>query len=181
MLYIECLKQLIQVYSVFKGVIRLSLDPLRVILTILNFIVLYLFLKHKFFQPVSDFIDKRRQAVENQIEDARKNLEKSNELKQEYINKIEDSKKEGKSILDEYKSRASSLSDEIIDEAKRDAESIRNRAKLDAEREIERAKDEIKNEIVNISLMAASKVIGEKLDEEKHHKMILDFIDRMGA
>lgn len=159
----------------------LSLNPFTVILTIINFIVLYLFLKHRFFKPVSDFVDKRRQTVENQIEDAKKNLEASSELKEEYTKKIEGAKKEGKNILDEYKSRADSLSDEILDEAKKDAESIRDRARIDAKREMERAKDEIKDEIVNISLMAAAKIIGEKLDEDKHHKMITEFIDRMGT
>jgi len=68
-----------------------------------------------------------------------------------------------------------------LDEAKKDAESIRDRARIDAKREMERAKDEIKDEIVNISLMAAAKVIGEKLDEDKHHKMITEFIDRMST
>ena len=52
---------------------------------------------------------------------------------------------------------------------------------VDNSKEIEKAKEEIKNRIVELSLIAAAKAINDDLNEEKHHKLIMDFINKVGV
>lgn len=69
----------------------------------------------------------------------------------------------------------------MLEEAKKEAGLVRERAKIDAEREKEKAKDEIKRQIITLSLLAASKSIGGQLDDEKHHMLIKEFINKAGV
>lgn len=148
--------------------------------TIINFIILYLFLKKFLFKKVQDFMASRSDAVERNIKNAKKNFEESSNLIKESEKKLQTAQAEGRQIVAEYKSRANTLSDEIISEAKKEAERILKRAMADAEREKEKAKAEIKEQIVALSLLLASKSIREQLDEKKHHEIINDFLNEVG-
>lgn len=148
--------------------------------TIINFIILYLFLKRFLFKKVQDFMTSRSNAVEKNIKNAKKNFEESSNLREESEKKLQAAQVEGRQIVAEYKSRANTLSDEIISEAKKEAEGILKRARVDAEREKEKAKEDIKEQIVTLSLLLASKSIREQLDEKKHHEIINDFLNEVG-
>jgi F-type H+-transporting ATPase subunit b len=148
--------------------------------TIVNFIILYLFLRRFLFKRVQNFMINRSNAVEESISTSKKNLEESSNLKEELKIKLQDAQVEGRQIVAEYKSRAGTLSDEILGEAKKEAERMIERARVDSEREKEKAKAEIKEQIVSLSLLVASKSIRSQLDEKKHHEMIKEFIDEVG-
>jgi F-type H+-transporting ATPase subunit b len=158
----------------------MDINLYTVAFTIVNFIILYLFLRKFLFNRVQNFMISRSNAVEENISTAKKNVEESTNLKKEIKIKLQDAQVEGRRIVDEYKSRANTLSDEIVSEAKKEAEGILERARVDSEREKEKAKAEIKEQIVTLSLLVASKSIRSQLDEEKHHEMINDFINEVG-
>ncbi|EYE89826.1 F0F1 ATP synthase subunit B [Fervidicella metallireducens AeB] len=152
-----------------------------IVVTIMNTLVLYFFLKKKFFVPVTDFMNERKNKIENDINNAQLQLAESEKLKKEYKEKLMNADDEGKKIIHSHKLKAEEISEDIILKAKKEAELIIERAKIDSEREKERAKDEIKNEIINLSIMTASKLINEELDLNKHHELIKDFIEKVGV
>jgi F-type H+-transporting ATPase subunit b len=158
----------------------MDINLYTVAFTIVNFIILYLFLRKFLFNRVQNFMISRSNAVEENISTAKKNVEESTNLKKEIKIKLQDAQVEGRRIVDEYKSRANTLSDEIVSEAKKEAEGILERARVDSEREKEKAKSEIKEQIVALSLLVASKYIKAQLDEKRHHEMINDFINEVG-
>lgn len=159
----------------------MEINLTTVVLTILNAILLYIYLKKYLFVPVTKFMSDRTNSIQNQIKDADSRLEESEKLRMEYESKIERSVYEGKGIVEDFKTKAMSISDEMIDEAKREAERIRERARIDAEREVERVRDEMRQQIVTLSLLAASKSIEEQINEEKHHALIKEFINKVGV
>lgn len=159
----------------------MEINLVTVIFTILNTVLLYWFLKKYLFVPVTNFMNTRTDSIQNQIKEADLRLEASEKLRMEYEKKIADSLHEGKKIIEDYKSKALAMSDEILDEAKTEAEKIRERAKIDAERERERVRDEMRRQLVTLSLLAASKSIGEQINEEKHHMLIKEFINKVGV
>lgn len=148
--------------------------------TIVNFLILYLFLRKFLFKKILNFMESRSAAIEENIKKAKSNFEESDKLREKMRKELEDARSEGRRIMEEYKSRASVLSDEILKEAKDEAERILERARADAEKEKEIARDEIKEQIVTLSLLLASKSINEQLDEKKHHEIINDFINEVG-
>ncbi|TDT62390.1 F0F1 ATP synthase subunit B [Fonticella tunisiensis] len=152
-----------------------------VIFTIINVLILYWYLRKFLFTPVTNFMNKRTKSIEDKIQSAEEKLKTAEEAKVKYESKLQMADDEGKKIIDEYRTKAIKRSDDIIMSAKKEAEAIRKRAELDAEREYERVQDEIKKQIVELSLLAAKKSIGEQLDEEKHHELIREFISKVGV
>lgn len=159
----------------------MELNLSTILFTLLNVLILFWFLRKVLFVPTTNFMENRTNLINNQLEDAKQNQEAAAKLKSEYEQKLVSAELEGKKTVEEFRAKALSTSDELIQEAKKEASFIRERAKIDADREIERAKDEIRKQIATLSLLAASKSIGEQLDENKHHVLIQEFIDKVGV
>jgi F-type H+-transporting ATPase subunit b len=72
--------------------------------------------------------------------------------------------------------RASQTGDEIRkkaqEQAKLDAEALIVRARQEIKSERDGAIDELRREFADLTIMAASKVIGETLDKESHKQLI---------
>jgi F-type H+-transporting ATPase subunit b len=152
-----------------------------ILFTLLNVLILFFVLRKILFVPITNFMENRTNSIGNQLEDARQKQEDASKLKSEYEQMLISAQAEGKKTVEDYRVKALSTSDELIQEAKKEASLIRERARIDADREIERAKDEIRKQIATLSLLAASKSIGEQLDENKHHVLIQEFIDKVGV
>lgn len=152
-----------------------------VIITIFNVVILYIYLKKKLFIPVTTFMENRTNTIENNIKTSVNKKKEAEELRKQYEEKLKELNEEGRKIVEEYKIKAQSIHDEIVEAAKKEADFIRQRAREDAELEMERAQDEIKKQIVSLSILAAAKAIERELDEEKHHALIREFINRVGA
>lgn len=159
----------------------MKIDASMILLTMLNMLILFWFLRKKFFKPVLNLMNSRTQSIEDQLQNAEEMTKKAQELKLEYDRKLIEAESEGKKIVQEYKDKAINLSDQIIDEAKNEAELIKERAKKDVALEKEKAQNEIREQVVSLALLAASKVVNEQLDRKNQHAIINQFISKVGA
>jgi F-type H+-transporting ATPase subunit b len=153
----------------------------RLIVSVINLGILYWFLKKYLFGRLTTFMNNRTESMQSKLALAKSNLEEANAMREKYEIQLRTAETEGKRIVEEYKIKAQKLSEELHEDAKKEAGLIRERAKIDAERELEKAKDEIKRQIITLSLLAASKSIGGQLDNEKHHVLIKEFINKAGV
>ena len=55
------------------------------------------------------------------------------------------------------------------------------KAEQDIELEVHQANLVLRDSVVAMAIGAAEKVIGERLDDAKHRKLIQDYIDNMGS
>lgn len=156
-------------------------DVVRVVITIINFCILYFILRHYLFKPVNDILAARKNEVESSIKDASEDKKKAeiNKIQSEDI--LKDSKQKGKSLVEDYRVKAEKLSDEIIKEAKVEAEKIMERATIEIKREKEKAEYEIKKEAVDLAVLLSSKALEESIDEEQHRRLIKEFIAKVGT
>lgn len=152
----------------------------RIIITIINFIVLYFILRHFFFRPIDNSITNRTEGIASQIRNADENEKKSQKLLAEHQKLLSNSKQEGKSIVEDYKNKADRVSEDIIKDAQKEASIIITRAKTEADMEKEKAQDEIKNQVVDLALIVSSKALEGSIDEKQHRKLIEDFIAKVG-
>lgn len=147
---------------------------------IANTIILFLILKKLLFKPVSEFMEKRKAEIEGSIKQAEVKNEEAEKYKSEYISKIEASEEEGRQIIRDAAKRAEIRADEIVKAAEKEAIEIKQRADLDIQREKEKAINLLKNDIASLAMLAASKVVDEELNENKHSALVRKFIDEVG-
>ncbi len=147
---------------------------------IINFILIYLLLRHFLWKPVTEFMDKRTKTIEDSIKDAELKNKESDELKAQYEEKLDEIKEERIQILDDATKRAESRSAQIVDSAEEEARKILERARLQIEREQQKMMNELKGDISELAIGVAEKIIEKNLDAKTHDKMIQQFIDKAG-
>ncbi len=158
----------------------LTIDPVTMIATLINTLILFLVLKHFLFKPVNKILDERKQNVEETYRQADEKLTEAARLESEYTEKLANAKAESAEIVKNATKRAQTRSDEIIAEAKNEASSIIVKANADIEKEKKRAVNQIKDEISDIALAVAEKVVEKEIDPKAHEKLIENFISELG-
>lgn len=156
------------------------INPSIVILSIINFTILYFIVRKFFFDKIKKSIEDRDDYVNERLDMADEELEKGRLLAIENQRLLSNAKQEGKKITEEYKMKAEKLHNEITEDAKKQAEELITRAKIEIEREQEKVSYAIKKEAVGIALELSKKVIESNLDEEKNRKLIDEFIAEVG-
>ncbi len=157
-----------------------SFEPNTAILSLLNLLVLFLFIRHFLFGRINKVLEDRQHEVSKAFEDAEAATEKARQLEDEYSLKISTAKEESAEIVKNATQKALTRSDEIIFQAKNEATSILAKANTDIEREKKRALNQMKDEISDIAFMVASKVVEKEIDNKENDKLIEDFINSVG-
>lgn len=160
--------------------IRVIPDPILMILQLTATLLLYFILRHFLYKPVSEYMNGRKERIQDDIDDAKVLKEDALSLKNEYEVKITDAKKEGQEIIEASRKRGEEIRRDIVDEGKKEAEGILNRARKEIDIEKEKALDEIKLQAGEMALLIASKVIDENLDVSKQKYLIDKFINEVG-
>ncbi|MBP1743455.1 MAG: synthase subunit [Firmicutes bacterium] len=158
----------------------MEIEVSKLIATLINFLILFLILKHYLFKPVNNMIDKRQNEIIDKITKTDEDMKKAEALKSENEKILSGAKDEGKNIVEGYKVKAEQLSNDIVKGARDEADTIIKRAKTEAERQTEKAADEIKTQIVDLAVLMSAKALGETIDEDQHRRLIKDFIVKVG-
>jgi F-type H+-transporting ATPase subunit b len=153
----------------------------RVIITIINFFILYAILRHFLFNPITNLIDSRQKEIQNNIKTAEEDKTSARKNIVEAEAQLKDSKQKGKEIIENFKAKAQLLSDDIINSAKEEAQAIMERAVKETEREKEKAEDELKKQTVELAILLSSKALERTIDEDEHRRLISDFITKVGT
>ncbi len=158
----------------------MEIEVSKIIATLINFLILFLILKHYLFKPVNNMIDKRQNEIIDKINKTDEDMKKAEALKTENDKILSGAKDEGKNIVEGYKVKAEQLSNDIVKGAKDEADTIIKRAKTEAERQMEKSADEMKSQIVDLAVLMSSKALGETINEDQHRRLINDFIAKVG-
>jgi len=158
----------------------MEIDVSKLIATLINFLILFLILKHYLFKPVNNMIDKRQNEIVDKINKTDEDMKKAEALKNENDKILSGAKNDGINIVEGYKVKGEQLSSDIVKGARDEADTIIKRAKTEAERQTEKAADEMKNQIVDLAVLMSSKALGETIDEDQHRRLINDFIVKVG-
>ena len=158
----------------------LTIQASTVIISLLNLLVLFLFIRHFFFDKINSVIESRQQEIDKALDDADEATLRAKQLEEEYAGKISLAKEESAEIIKNATKKAQSRSDEIVFEAKEEAGSILTKANTDIEREKKRAINQMKDEISDIAFMVASKVVEKEINQKDNDSLIEDFINNVG-
>jgi len=151
----------------------------EIVAQIISFLLLLIIMRLLVWKKFLKVLDDRRNKVASEfknIENAKNEIEK---LKSDYERK-----------LDQIAETAKLKMQDAIAEGKRIAQEIKQGAELDSQRiiknadeaikdELARARDVLRDDIVNLTISAAEKVVGEKLTEDEDKKLVEDFLKQV--
>ncbi len=145
----------------------------------IGFIALVLILKAVAWGPILDMLDARRDKVDSDYAAAEKNLAESEQLRGDFESKLSDIKIIEREKVQEAVKRGEDLADGIVGKARGQAEDVKAKASQDIELETQKAQIELRDSVIAMAIGAAEKVIGERLDDDLHRKLITDFVDSL--
>ncbi|MFQ8921152.1 MAG: F0F1 ATP synthase subunit B [Clostridium paraputrificum] len=159
----------------------MDIDPSVLLMTLINFFILVLILKHFFWEKIRISIQDREDFIQEQLSNAEDESQKARLYLIENERILKSSKEEGKKIIEKKKQKANKVYSEIVDDANKEAKAIVDRARLEIEREKEKAQYEIKKQVVNLAIELSTKALEEKLEDSTQRELIGDFITKVGS
>ncbi|MFR5602109.1 MAG: F0F1 ATP synthase subunit B [Lachnospiraceae bacterium] len=145
-----------------------------------NVLILFAFLSYMLFNPVRDFLNKRKERIAGELADAAQDKESARLMKEEYEAKLKDISKEAEQILETARKKAKLRESEIIEEARLEAARIMERANREIELERQKAVDSMKQEVVSIASLMAGKAVAAAINTDIQDALIEETLKEMG-
>ena len=148
----------------------------QIVTHMIGFLLAVWLLKKYAWSHLLGFVEKRREMIADQfteIEDQKAALVAQKEQYDRELENIEQARRER--ILEAAK-EAEKLANEIKEEARQEALATREKAKHDVALELDKANEILKDRMIDAVFTTTEKMINEKLDRERHHKLIDDFL-----
>ncbi len=157
----------------------LSVDPGAIIWTIVNFLIFLLIVSKLGSKAITKALKDRETKITQDIEDAEKTNQEAKKYLDDAHKKIESAQKEMGEIVAKGRQQA----EKIIQDASDEANQIKKKKLDEAVGEIDRQKEiaikELRSEVADLVVQAAEKILEEKLDKEKHYKMVESYIEKL--
>ena len=138
---------------------------------------LLLFVLRKFAWPVVlGAVQAREKALEDQIAEAERNRAESAKLLEEHKRLVAEGRTQAHALMTEAKGMAEKERAVAIEKTKHEQEELLARARREIVAERDRAVQELRREAVDLSLAAASKLIGERLDSDTDRRIVTSYL-----
>lgn len=148
-----------------------------ILFSLINILVLFLFLKKFLFGRINAVLEERARLVQEEIDKAKDETEKAEKLRLDYEAAISDAKDEAKKIVIEAQKSANAQSAAITQQAQEEASRIVESTRQELALERERSVASAQNEIVSLAMAAAEKVLGREMDDETNRAIMDAFLD----
>ncbi len=154
----------------------LDIDHWNFIWAAVNFILLFILLKIFLFKPVGKIMDERTRTIQDDLDAARKSKEEAEALKKEYEDSISEAKEKAQEIIMKAHEDAESEKSAILKKSQEEADQMISDANKTIENERKRVLAQAQTQIADLAIEAASKIIGENLDDEKNRRLVDEFL-----
>ncbi len=158
-------------------IIVLEFDFWTILFSLINILVLFLFLKKFLFGRVNAMLDERARLVQEEMDKAREEAQQAEKLRLDYENAMSDAKDEARRIIIDAQKNANAQSAAITQQAQEEAGRIVESARQELALERERSVASAQNEIVSLAMEAAEKVLGREIDDDANRAIMDAFLD----
>ncbi len=138
--------------------------------------ILVLILAKFLVKPAKNFIAKRKEYIESSLNDAQVKQKMANEKFLEAKQSIQDAKITGKEIVNQAKQEALEEKSKILQETKLEIQSQKSKALAEIALERKQMQEDLSQEVVDIAMVAASKIVNRELNQSDNDKMIEEFL-----
>lgn len=156
--------------------VRLYQDLLEfnwnLLFTAITVLVLYLILKHFFFEKVHNFMMARKAMIEEELMHADQENKKASALLEEYSETLANAEEEKRQIIKNAKVIADQRANAIVAGAKEEAAGIIAEAHKKIEAEEEKAVTQLKKEIAQLAVLTAEQIMEKELENSDQQELV---------
>ncbi|MDX6505674.1 MAG: F-type H+-transporting ATPase subunit b [Gaiellaceae bacterium] len=157
----------------------IQVTPGLMIWTIVCFLITLYVLKRFAFGPIQTAIDERRERVRKSLEEADHAREEAKRLLEEHRQLIASAQADAEQILSEARRIADANERRMREELEQDRQRRLEETRKQIDAETRRALEQIRLEVVDLSLLAATKVTKKTLDDADHKRLIEEAVGEL--
>jgi F-type H+-transporting ATPase subunit b len=154
----------------------ISVTPGLMIWTIVCFLIALFVLKKYAFGPIQKMIDDRRERIDKSIADAEAARTEARELLEEHKKLMGEARGEAEAIIAEARKTRESMDQRMREETETERQRRLEETRKEIAAETARALEQIRAEVADLTLEAASRVIGAALDTDRDRELITEAI-----
>ena len=147
-----------------------------VIVSALNFILFFIIIWTFAFKPVSAMLSERKARIEQGLKDAEQARRDRENAEAERVATLAEARREANDILTRAQKVAQESRDADIAATKDELERMRVRATAEIEAEKVRAIADVRAEVADLALLAASRVVGESMTDDRQRRLVDEFL-----
>ncbi len=151
------------------------------LITIVNVTFLYFVLRRVLFKPVTKFMEDRSNGILKDLDAAKRASLRAEALEAEFAEKMKSVQEESLRILQAAREKAEAERDAIIAKAKAEAAHILRSSLNDLEQERREAELVLRRQTADLSIQAASRILGENIDSDKNRVLVEKFLVSVGV
>ncbi|MGE5595932.1 MAG: F0F1 ATP synthase subunit B [Hyphomicrobiales bacterium] len=155
-----------------KAVEALGINLPQLIAQVANFLVLLVILRLVLYKPILKMLDERKQKIAEGLNAAEIARAEAQQAQTNIQAQLDAARREGQEIVGNAQQVATRIQAEAREQAARDREAALERARTEIQLERDRAIGELREQFADLTVSAASRVIGQSLDRQAHQRII---------
>ena len=152
-------------------------DPWAFVVQLTATFLLVLILAKFLVKPVRNYIAARQAYIQGNLDEAANKNKEADEKLLDANTQLKEARVTSKQMVENAKVTALNEKDRIVEETKNEVDLMREKAKLDIENERKKMKEELTSEVIDVALLAASKVVEREVNKEDNERIIKSFIE----
>ena len=148
----------------------LEFDIWTIAFSIINILVLFLFLKKFLFGRIQNIMDQRAAVVQADLDQAKASKEEAHQLRQQYEDTLSGAKQEASTIIANARTAAKEQGNQITEQAQQEIDAERQNTLAGAQKEI-----------ADLALAAAAKLVEGKMDDAENRNLVDAFLKEEGV
>jgi F-type H+-transporting ATPase subunit b len=154
-------------------------NPMTMLLQLLATGILFFFVYRFLWNPARNMLEKRSNVMHEKLGDAQKKLEEAQSDRQRAHDEVSNAYHKSQEIIAKAENEAKNVKEELLEQAKKEAASKLEKAREEIAIEKNQMREGMVDEMVTVAMLAAEKLISEKIDSEQDQKIIENFVKEM--
>ena len=145
-----------------------------------SFLLLIVLIKKFAWDNITSTFEQRAKKISDDIDGAESARQKAEDLAQKRETELAGSRQEATTIIENAKETAEKNKAGILADAADEAGRLKEKANQEIAQTKAEAMNSIKGDVADLTVNLASKILGQKLDQEAHKEFIDRYIDKLG-
>ena len=145
-----------------------------------SFLLLIVLIKKFAWDNITSTFEQRAKKISDDIDGAESARQKAEDLAQKRETELAGSRQEATTIIENAKETAEKNKAGILADAADKAGRLKEKANQEIAQTKAEAMNSIKGDVADLTVNLASKILGQKLDQEAHKELIDRYIDKLG-
>ena len=138
----------------------------------INFGIFLVLMSLILYKPVTRMLDQRAERIREALSEAERAREESARSGEEVQQALAEARERAQQIIQQATETSRRQAEELLAQARQDAEAVAERSREELRREAAEIIERGRQEIIDLSIMAAERIINSSLDHDSHRNLV---------